>query len=216
MSLVTNLTDAMTAIGAAVKASKQRANHLGTQLAVTISDFQTAVLASPIATVVANGLMSAADKTKLDNDWTIKRKITAQPVTNSVVLVDDTILQFPVNVAGTYSFRMFVQFSSTVTTANLRYRHTCTATGVSGIRITRRAIIPGGTAYSGIATDTAFSAADVVVTGASVNPGHIWIEGTFTTTGTVGDFKFRWAQNTANATATNVLPGSYIEYTRIS
>jgi hypothetical protein len=160
--------------------------------------------------------MSAADKTKLDNVWTVKHKTAAQPVTSSVALVDDTILQFPITAAGTYTFRMHVVFSSTVTNANLRFRHTCTGTGLSGIRITRRHIIPAGTAYAGIITEAAFSAADVTVVGASANPGFIWIEGTFTTTGTTGDFKFRWAQNIAQATATNVQPGSYIEYKKIA
>jgi hypothetical protein len=112
---------------------------------------------------------------------------------------------------------MCVLFSSAVTNANIRFRHSCTATVNSNIRITRRAIVPGGTALSGIATDAAFSAADVTVVGANVNTGVIWLEGVFTTTAaTTGIFAFRWAQNISQTTATIVQPGSYIEYRRIA
>jgi hypothetical protein len=216
MSLVSNLQAAFTAVGTAVKDAKSRANHTGSQLAATVSDFGAAVVASPVVTTTTNGVMIAADKDKLDTSWTVKHKTQGQSVTNSLVLVDDTVLQFPVTVAGTYSFRICVFFSSAVTNANIRFRHACTATTTTNVRITRRAIIPGGTAFSGIATDAAFSAADVTVVGASVNPGTIWLEGTFTTTGTTGIFAFRWAQNIAQTTATIVQPGSYIEYRRIA
>jgi hypothetical protein len=188
----------------------------GTSISVTWDGAEYRTRSLHVASATENGLMSTADKVKLDNQWTVKHKTVAQPVTNSAALVDDTDLQFPITAAGTYTFRIYVAFSSAVNNANLRFRHTCSGAGLSGIRITRRHIVPGGVAYAGIITEVAFSAADVTVVGASVNPGFIWIDGTFTTTGTTGSFIFRWAQNIARVTPTNVQPGSYIEYKKIA
>jgi hypothetical protein len=62
MTLQANLTTAFNNAGIAVKAAKNRANHTGTQLAVTISDFDAAAIAAPLTGYTSGaGTVAATD-----------------------------------------------------------------------------------------------------------------------------------------------------------
>lgn len=64
----------------------------------------------------------------------------------------------------------------------------------------------------GIAVDTAFSAADLTLTGTGTNGGFVMLSGVVHNGANAGTFSFQWAQNTSDGTATVVRAGSYLEY----
>ncbi len=89
MTLVTNLTTAMTAIGVAVKAAKDRTNHIGTQLASTISDFteasQDAVGGSVDTTLTYNDAGNSLGRSAITGDVTVAAGSNASAVSAGVI-----------------------------------------------------------------------------------------------------------------------------------
>lgn len=135
-------------------------------------------------------------------------KSIAQSIASTTGLVSDADLRVPIGVNALVVLRGRINYS-TVDAADFKWRHTGPSGAVS-VQINRRAIAPGDTAYSGVAIDTAYSAADISVLGAT-GYGTIEFDGTIANGATAGNFIFQWAQNTSNAGATRIEAGSFIE-----
>jgi len=142
--------------------------------------------------------------------WTTLEKTADQTKTATTTLGADTILQFPMTANTKYTIRMEVWFDTTAA-GDFKWRH-AGPTSPTLVRLRRQWIIPGGTAFAGIAVDTAFSAADLTLTGTGTNGGFIMLSGVVHTGANAGTFSFQWAQNSSDAGNTIVRAGSYIDY----
>lgn len=170
----------------------------------------TSVLATDEIPVNQGGITKKITAGSLINTWFLARKMVDQTINNSVVLVDDSDLRFPVNANTKYNFRAKI-FYDTVASADFKWRHSGPLVPTL-VRIARNTIVPGGTSFADISVDLAFSAADVVVTGGAGLGGYVTLHGIIQTGISSGTFVFQWAQNTAQLADTTVRAGSYIEW----
>jgi hypothetical protein len=141
--------------------------------------------------------------------WTTVKKAGDTGRTNNT-LANDPDLAFTMNASTKYAVRGKV-FFDTNATADFKWRHVGPALPTLA-RINRDWIVPGTTAYAGIAVDVAFSAADLAVLTTGTNGGLITFEGIVHVGAAGGTFAFAWAQNTTNVGAATVRAGSYLEY----
>lgn len=137
-------------------------------------------------------------------------KTTTESITSDDTLSSDAALQFAVLANEDYRFR-FVIFYETAAAADFKY----TVDGPSSptlVRIFHRSVAPAATAFGGILTETAFGFTAVAITAASATAGVIFIDGVLHNGANAGTVAFQWAQNTNNGGTTEVLKGSYVEY----
>ena len=153
----------------------------------------------------AQGTQGAAGGT-----WTTVKKTADQSKSSTTTLATDSELSFALAANTKYAVRGRI-FFNTGATGDFKWRHAGPASPTL-VRIKRHAIVPVATAFSGIAVDTAFSAADITITGTSAGEGYIEFEGIVQNGANAGTFDFRWAQNTSDVTATIVRAGSYLEW----
>lgn len=142
--------------------------------------------------------------------WTTVKKTGDQSVTNNATLFDDAALRFAMLANTKYAIRGRIYFD-TGATGDFKWRHVGPSSPAL-VRIRRQNILPGTTAWANIAVDTAYSAADIALAGTGTNGGYIEFEGIIQNGAAAGEFKFQWAQNTANGTPTVVRAGSHLEY----
>lgn len=133
---------------------------------------------------------------------------------SDTTLSDDAQLKFSVLASTKYRFR-FVIFYDTPTAADLKF----TIAGPAAptlLQIQTKAIVPGATAYSAIAIQTAFAFGPTVLLESAGTNGFIEIEGILHNGANAGTVSFQWAQNTSNGSNTTVRAGSYVEYSAVS
>ncbi len=138
------------------------------------------------------------------------RKAVSEPIASSTALQDDNELLFAVGANQTWIYEV-------------NYTYTTGGSGTPDIRVGMNG--PAGStcvyqvidiAHAGNANGgaTACNTALSVPTTATGTKGGA-VSGSITTTGTTGNAVFRWAQNTSNATATNVAAGSTLRAYRV-
>jgi hypothetical protein len=148
-----------------------------------------------------------AARSTLDVPHTVK-KTADESIASDAVLSDDAVLKFTMAANTKYTIRVKV-FFSTAATPDFKYR----LIGPASPTLVRRHITraAGGAVPAAVAIGTAYDSADVALAGAGAE-GIIEEEIVVQNGATAGDFKFQWAQNTSNASATTVRAGSYIQY----
>lgn len=145
-----------------------------------------------------------------ENLWTGVNKTVDETVTSSTTLHDDATLHFSMTANTKYQLRGKI-FFDTVAAADFKWRHSGPAAPAL-IRIFRQWISPGQSAFEGMEVDTAFSIADLAVTGSGTTGGYVELDGLIHNGPNTGDFVIQWAQNSSNAGATTVRAGSYLEW----
>jgi hypothetical protein len=144
------------------------------------------------------------------------RKSATQTVNNSIALVNDTalLINFPA-VAASWGFEGTIFYTST-TVADIQFAFAADAA------ITAYTFFPVGlaTTATGVTGDATFQVTTVLGTGravggASTNAGCL-LNGRITTSGVAGVLQLMWAQNTLEATNTQVLAGSWLRLTAIA
>jgi hypothetical protein len=141
--------------------------------------------------------------------WSTVAKTSDETIQSDTTLNADAALVFAMSANTKYSFKLFVIFD-TGATGDFKFRHAGPSSPTL-VRIRRHHIIGAGTAYAGIAIDTAYSSVDVAVAG-SAGPGVVEMDGIVHNGANAGNFEFQWAQNASEAVDTTVRAGSYIQY----
>jgi len=98
--------------------------------------------------------------------------------------------------------------------ADIKFRHAGPASPTR-VRIARDSIISAGSVYGNVFVDTAYSAADINISGTVDGSGLFRCEGTISNGANVGDFQLLWAQRSSDANNTTVLAGSYLEWRQV-
>lgn len=168
--------------------------------------------ADEAALSAAAALASAADAERFANSVGRAFKAADTSIASSTTLVADANLFVSLGANSLTVINGYIDYTAN-TTGDLKWQHAGPAAPVS-VRVDRKALAPGDTAYSGIVVDTAYSAGDIVVDGVT-GSGLVEFKATIRNGPTAGNFNFKWAQNTSNATATVVKAGSYLEYFRL-
>lgn len=163
--------------------------------------------------VYSTGDVPTADEV---NDWFVNvlwaRTLATQSVTSSTTLQDDDY--------------MFVSVD-----ANAEYHVECMVTygGAAAGDLKMLFRTPAGATFTGMATaivSTGASQQDIQTMQYAGNSSEVWgtlgsgqqygiVHGALVTVGTAGTFKVEWAQNTSNATATQIFTNSYLKLTRM-
>lgn len=143
----------------------------------------------------------------------VKTALTARPSTTTLSNDPDLVLAIPG--AGTYVIEAFVSVYNTLAATvgasyNLNYSGTFTAAS-SIMGVATSATGPSGNALITGTVTTSLVAGNCGTT----SPSPLLIKATLVATG-AGNLGFAWAQNSSNATATNVGAGSYITATKIA
>lgn len=125
-----------------------------------------------------------------------------ETVTNSTTLQADDHLLWPVRANAVYTLWMVIYFNSGAT-PDLKLRFT----GPSGYTITWSTIALNASAVTNLAGPLT-EATTAVYDGQGAN-APIYIDGRVVVGATAGTLGIEWAQNTANASATTVLAGSF-------
>lgn len=144
-------------------------------------------------------------------------KTAAQSVTNSTVYVDDTHLQATLSASTKYKIKIRLVGETTSATP--------------GLKIQLVAPSVTGSYYISYCADTSNTTAQQVVgrvftsaSGETVYLTSFWkssnihayeLNGIFETDTTGGTFKIQWAQSTADASATSIYKGSFMEITKV-
>lgn len=128
---------------------------------------------------------------------------------STTTLAADASLVFTVGANLNAAFEMQIMFN-TPTTGGFKYDLNSTGTGVA-ITSAQWMIPPGATAMTNIAADTAFNVVrNTVVAG---NSGYLRLQGEVSTDGGVAStIQFRWAQQSSQASNTQVNGGSWLSY----
>lgn len=134
-----------------------------------------------------------------------------QSVTNSVVLVNDNALAVPVVAGATYLFDCYLDFEGGTTgSSDLQWQWQvptgATLRYASGHVNTGAFVFTSYTGASNVTASTNGAGTILAVT----------MKGSLTMSSTGGNLQLKWAQNTANATATIVHAQSYLALWRIS
>lgn len=142
-----------------------------------------------------------------------KFKAADQSVINSTTLVDDDTLFFPMNANTKYLFEL-VAFATFGSSGDFKYRHAGPVSpNLVIIRRNHDATNVAGTP----AIDTAYSSTDATILVSANASALIRLHGIIYNGSTSGNFQFKWAQNTADASVAAVVKaGSYLWYKVLS
>jgi hypothetical protein len=175
-----------------------RANHTGTQLAATISDFATAF-------TTQYGLQHA-----------VIRKTADESVTNSTTLQNDDALTF-VGGANQTWLLTYVLFITSPEAADFAFDMTVPAGAT--FRIGVMGLAPGDTGADatgdGVFTNRSGSGGLEVGTSGTSMPVLAVVRAVVVNAGTAGAVALKWAQKTADAGATTVLTNSFLLIDRV-
>lgn len=144
------------------------------------------------------------------------RKTATQTVNNSTVLVNDTdlFINFP-TVAANWAIEGWLTYVST-TVADFKLTFAADAAITSfGFNPIGLATSAGGTTGDVTTQGTAALGTTIAVGGSGGTAG-IWIAGRIVTSGVAGVLQLQWAQNTLEATNTQVLVGSWLRLVAIN
>jgi hypothetical protein len=135
------------------------------------------------------------------------QKSSDETITADATLNVDADLQVPLP-ANTTRIITGKLFYTTTAAADFKFRHTGPA-GAVRVRVKRLSMAPGDTTAVGL-TDTAYSAADIVVAGGA-GSGVIELTAAIENGATSGNFGISWSQNTSDAGNTTLEKESYLE-----
>ncbi|WP_407522676.1 hypothetical protein PDL71_15465 [Lacibacter sp. MH-610] len=165
-----------------------RANHTGTQLSGTISDFNSAV-----------------DSLLL---WKYVTKGTSQVKNSDTTLANDTELVVPLSASNLYRVKFYVL----LTTANaaMDYKFALNFSGTTTSFYAKVKYVPAGDVNENIVVQNSIISSTSV---AAATSGVAYVEiDCIVDVLTSGSLGFQWAQDTSDAGNLTVLKGSYLEY----
>jgi hypothetical protein len=113
---------------------------------------------------------------------------------------------------ATYTIRIYVWYN-TGANGDFKYGFNGSAAATQ-IRMHRVAQIAGAAAYTIGTLATAYDTTGQGLAGTGTD-GWIHLHGVIVNGASSSTFNFTWAQNTSNATTTQVYAGSYLEYTAV-
>lgn len=125
---------------------------------------------------------------------------------STTTYADDPAMAVSVNAGVNYTIRGVIRFQTTVAAG---FRWQMTGPAVTSLQIDSTYQLPGTSAVSVNAIDTAFSTSRVLVV-AATTPGWIRFEINVVPSGS-GTIHLQWAQGVSDASDTSVLLGSYVE-----
>ena len=158
--------------------------------------------------------MPISNPSTVDVPITLVEKTMDQTLNNSAVYVDDDALVLPVKATERWSIFFLLRESQAASAGNPRCQFTVPA-GAVFLWHASGDIAILATAVTGL-TDRA-AGGDFICTdlgAAGTRAYYIW--GVYLGAAAAGILKFRWRQNSANASDTKVLAGSHIVARRIS
>jgi hypothetical protein len=137
----------------------------------------------------------------------IARKTSTQTVNNSTTFVNDTALTLPVLANTVYKAHLYLCYNSAAI-PDLKFQWSVP----SGTTLTNWYFAAGNTAnwQTLVLPSGAVSAINGTASDAPCNAWGIVVVGS-----TAGSMTLQWAQNTANASNTDVKAGSFFELTRV-
>lgn len=142
------------------------------------------------------------------SQWTAVFKTADESKASNSTFGDDPFLTFPVAANTKYAFRGKLFFNSASATPGFKSQITGPASPTK-VRIKRDGIIAGGTAYSAVQVDSAFSTSMIFSAGGG--DGIVEFNGFLQNGANAGNVTVQWAQNSANSNPTILYAGSYIE-----
>lgn len=149
------------------------------------------------------------------------RKTADQSVASSAVLVNDTHLLYAIPAAGTYKFEVClialtaanaagdIQFAFTFPTGTCTFGITAQTTAIAAPPYVGDVVLTGASAATSGTSPSGMSG------GLTVNEGFIWLKGVLVATA-AGTLRLQWAQLAANASATTVKAGSFMEVQQVA
>lgn len=135
-------------------------------------------------------------------------KASTETVNNSATLQNDDELLLAVAANTTYRFLARLLFTSP-TTPDIKFGFTYPAGATA--TYTLHGIAPGGSFAAFHQTETTISAQEGTGSASACT-----MIGTWTISSSAGTVQLQWAQNTANASNTQILPGSFLELVKFS
>jgi len=149
------------------------------------------------------------------NNWLAPNgllKPSAQSVTSSTTLVNDTALVLPLTANAQYIFRaMFAYTGAALGTADMKFQWTLPAAATMVFAL--EGIGTAGGSFVG----NAFTQASLIAIGTqgATNCGAL-LYGSVTVGANTGNLQLQWAQNSSNVTSTTMQAGSSLELMRVS
>lgn len=141
------------------------------------------------------------------SQWTTVSKAADETRNSTTTLTVDDTLSFTMAANTKYRVRMMV-VGYCAATPDFKWRHAGPASPT--LVVLRRRAMYGTSSETNIGIDTAYSAADLLISGET--SFVIELFGVIHNGATPGDFEFRWAQNTSDAGNTTVRAGSFLEH----
>ncbi|MBL7997976.1 MAG: hypothetical protein JNL32_04995 [Candidatus Kapabacteria bacterium] len=139
-----------------------------------------------------------------------RRKTADESVASSATVQDDDHLFLALAANQVWEVEGMVDFTSASATPGAQFGFSVPA-GAS-FKMTYHSNDGAASAFtSGVNDGSGNSSVQVAAAGASV----VHVKGIVVMGGTAGDFRLRWAQNSANASATTARTNSYLKFTRI-
>lgn len=144
--------------------------------------------------------------------WTLAAKAADTSRTNNTLLADPDLV-FAMSANTTYTFRGVV-FVNTASVPDFKWRHSGPASPTLVV-LMRYQNANGTTTWTSINLDTAYSAADILISVTGAIENAIFFDGIVQNGANSGNWEFQWAQNATNATPAIVRGGSYIQYAAV-
>lgn len=141
-------------------------------------------------------------------------KTTAQTVTNSTALVDDTQLAAEVDANSVYVVTLVLMVDGP-TAGDIRVSWSTPAGALTGSRLVVGAAVGTSSADATQVRATRHNWPTEVGYGVETLDARISERCVLTTGATAGTLQLRWAQQTANATPTRVITGSYMTIRKV-
>lgn len=139
-------------------------------------------------------------------------KTIDENILSDIVSDDDAELLFTVLANTNYAFKFHI-FYDTPAAADFKYNLANNGATITLVRIRKKSINPGTSAYVITAAQTVFGTSTSIAT-ASATPGEIEISGIVQVGASGGIISFQWSQNTSTASATTVRAGSFLEFSK--
>jgi hypothetical protein len=167
-----------------------------------------------LKTFVTGEVLTAADVNLYLSNNIFARKTATETVTSSTTLQDDDNLTVSVAANSVYEVTCLLRYTA-VQAADLKFQFVGPASATLHAGVHRL-----GTGAADEATDALeyLDISDVTTSGGLGNTFDtaVKIQGLLVVAGTAGTFKLQWAQDTSNATGTELRTGSYLCLRRVS
>jgi len=144
--------------------------------------------------------------------WTVVTKTADENKANTATTTDDPDLAFNMAANTRYQIRGRLHATNAGGAEDFAWRHAGPASPTF-VRVRRTGQV-GASGGAGQSIDTAYSSANITVTG-TADTYFVEFEAVIENGSTSGNFRIQWAQATSGATNTTLLRGSYLEYRAI-